>query len=287
MKSVLKYIVLSVFFCCLSSCGGYQKVIMKGIPGTEIYNRDGQTKLGVIGEDGKCRVKISRDGFTPYLWYRSPGAERLYPFGVNSTHNDSGLWGTYLGLFTLSFGFLADIGYWNSDQANEGWKYGKEHNIYTFTEAPYTYTTEKRQLKSKVKSATAENESSALLPKKQQTESAKLLTKDYGLQFVGTYEGGGNLMLDNQIIETYEKLKIVVTRKDKSIVEAEVFIGDESVVAPLIYKITKKGANHFVLTTDNGLSTIEINEKSMEYQNSDVKIQDEIYKLNINVILNK
>lgn len=287
MKSVLKYIVLSVFFCSLSSCGGYQKVIMKGTPGTEIYELDMQTKLGVIGEDGKCRVKISRNGFTPYLWYRSPGAERLYPFGVNSTYKSNVVLGTYLCVVTLGLVALADFDYWCSDQFNEEWKYGKEHNIYTFTEAPYTYTTEKRQLKSKVKSATAENKSSALLTKKQQTESAKLLSIDYGQQFVGTYEGSGNLMLDNQIIETYEKLKIVVTRKDKSIVDAEVFIGDESVVAPLIYKISKKGANHFVLTTENGLSTIEINENSMEYQNSDVRIQDEIYKLNINVILNK
>lgn len=285
MKYFKTFMVACILISTITSCTVNRKITFHGTPGMEIYNQS--TKLGTIDNNGTAKIKLPRDGYIPYLLIYDNKNKRFYPYGVDyyyrsttvSTIISAGIFIPGPNLIALPI-LLFNYKYIGSDQGLNGYRYTKEQKISsTFPNAPYANTGERRKVKGSTKT------SSLLLSKSASSSSpgSKLLRTDYSKQLQGKYTGDGKLLQGSSTIETYTNMVLELTAAEKNCVSVKVLMdGSEEVLPPCKYKISNKGDNYFVLTSEEDESVIiEINNGKAVYCNPNVNIDGEIYELQI------
>lgn len=115
------------------------------------------------------------------------------------------------------------------------------------------------------------------------SKSSKSL-KDYGKQVAGTYVGTGKLLLNDNVVENYQGIKVVIKRIDKKSVEVEVFesSGESFFNNASNYSITKDGET-FNLSLNgipSAIITVDKN-NNVAYYHPKVNIDGDIYTLEI------
>lgn len=249
----------------MSSCyTSKQKMIITGTPGTEIYETaDKKNKMGVIGDDGRAKIKISRNGYYPFLWAYNPNADNWNPFGIDYrigvSHKRTVV--CLEGIFTVYLGLLFNIGFINSDQNQFNFEYLKYQTINpAMANAGYANTGERRKVKNSAETTVLPSEESNV------STASKLLLKDYGKMLQGSYVGSGKLLQGKATVETYKNIKIVIERVDRNTVSVKLLMdGDEAIFPSCNYYIKSQGANRFVLTSGNDESSkIEIKNNRVE-----------------------
>lgn len=156
MKHINTFI-LYLLLGCVTSCTVNKKITFYGTPGTEIYKPEQNaypTKLGKIDDSGSAKIKLSRNGYTPYLLIYDNENNKFYPFGVDYYYlSNSSLPSIFnvccftpgLNLICLLPAFL-NYKYINSDQASEGYRYAKKQFIPIAPNAPYPNIGERRKI---------------------------------------------------------------------------------------------------------------------------------------------
>lgn len=153
MKKILSHLMAYALVCGISSCGSMQTVMVNGAPGTEIYSSHSGTKIGIIDDTGKAKIRISRNGYCAFLWSYDPSVDKYYPFGIDyeygSLSKNNGLFFGFLMWPPMSLLYsMYDIKYLESDQYQEAFKYCKEQNcIGNHPKQPYANSGERRKLK--------------------------------------------------------------------------------------------------------------------------------------------
>ena len=268
----------------MSSCyTGKQKMIITGTPGMEIYETaDKKKKMGVIGIDGKAKIKISRNGYYPFLWAYNPNTDSGIPFGLDYKYHTKAVAVANANIYTLLLYSAFNAGA-RSDQCWDGFEYLKYQTINpVMANAGYANTGERRNVKSSTVTTVLPSEESNV------STASKLLLKDYGKTLQGSYVGSGKLLQGKATVETYENIKIVMERVDRNTVSVKLLMdGDEAIFPSCNYDIKSQGANSFVLTSGNDESSkIEIKNNRVEYNNLNVNIDGEIYKLQVTALMN-
>ena len=280
MKTIINILMVCLLVCSISSCT--QKVIIKGTPGTEIYEPGSNSglafkRLGVVGDNGEAEIKLTTEKYFyyAYLWSYNAEEDKYYPFGLDYEYKRL-YWKTirvFLTIpLTLGLSPLLD------EQAVEGYQYVKEQTIDSNPNAPYANTGERRKIKGST------GGSRLLLPGSTGSSSAsKLLQKDYGNLLQGKYTGDAKLLHNGNTVETYTGMVIEVTPVNKNSVAVKVLLnGSDEIFAPCKYTISKQGENHFILISEHDeSSTIEIENGSAVYNNPNVNIEGDIYTLHI------
>lgn len=280
MKTIINILMVCLLVCSISACT--QKVIIKGTPGTEIYEPsyyDGSAnkRLGVIGDNGEAEIKMTTKSccYHAYLWSYNAEEDKYYPFGLDYEYKRL-YWRTIRAFLTipLTLGLSSVL----DEQAFEAYQYVKEQTIDSNPNAPYANTGERR----KVKGSTGG--SRLLLPGSTGSSSAsKLLQKDYGNLLQGRYTGDAKLLHNSNTIETYTGMVIEVTPVNKNSVAVKVLLnGSDEIFPSCKYTISKQGENHFMLVSEHEESTtIEINGSKALYNNPNVNIEGDTYTLHI------
>lgn len=281
MKNIIKFLMICIFVCSLSSClTSKQSVTVSGTPGTEIFTSPGEglEKLGAIGNEGKTTIKLSRKGYIPYLLSYDKNTNKYYPMGVDYKYTSTLVKDITLGILTSSLYFLLDLGYIDSKQFEEEFRYLDNQTISsTIPNAPYANTGERREVANRTSS-------SGLLSKASTSSStSKLLRKDYSKQLQGEYIGNGKLLQKENVVETYRNMKVVMSSVDRNTMTVEILMdGNEAVFAPCDYNIKSQGSNNFVLTSkEDSSNKIIIKGNKINYNNPNVRIDGEKYNLQI------
>ena len=116
MKKI-QIIVLIILIYSMQSCmTSKQKIVVSGAPGTEIYHPKDMSQLGVIGDDGRTKINISRNGYYPYLLSRKSNDDKVVPFGIDFKYKNQVPRCLLLSVPTLFWYVLIDFSYTNSDQ---------------------------------------------------------------------------------------------------------------------------------------------------------------------------
>ena len=284
MKKIIRYLMICLMVINVSSCyTGKQKMIISGTPGMEIYETSDKKKImGIIGDDGRVKIKISRNGYYPILWARNPNTDAWTPFGLDYKYHRRNVTVALLTLYTLGLYQLFNPGA-RSDQCWDCFEYLKYQTINSeVPNAVYANIGERRSIKSSAIATVLPLENSNV------SIASKLLLKDYGKILQGSYVGSGKLLKGKTTVETYENIKIVMERVDRNTVSVELLMdGNEAIFPSCNYDIKSQGTNNFVLTSENDDSSkIEIKNNQVVYNNLNVNIDGEIYKLSITALMN-
>jgi len=281
MKNIIKFLTICIFVCSVSSClTSKQSVTVSGTPGTEIFTSPGEglEKLGAIGNEGKTTIKLSRKGYIPYLLSYDKNTNKYYPMGVDYKYTSTLVKDITLGILTSGLYFLLDLGYIDSKQFEEEFRYLDNQTISSaIPNAPYANTGERREVANRTAS-------SGLLSKASTSSStSKLLRKDYSKQLQGEYIGNGKLLQKENVVETYRNMKVVMSSVDRNTMTVEILMdGNEAVFAPCDYNIKSQGNNNFVLTSkEDSSNKIIIKGNKIIYNNPNVRIDGEKYNLQI------
>ncbi len=109
--------------------------------------------------------------------------------------------------------------------------------------------------------------------------------KDYGKAIQGEYIGNGTLTIDNQLVESYDNIKIVVRRVSKDVAAVKVVEsnGNEYFSSESRYKIEAKNDGTFdLIMEDINTATISIDRnQGMIYLHPRVNIDGKMYILRI------
>lgn len=282
MKNIIKFLTICIFVCSVSSClTSKQSVTVSGTPGTEIFTSPGEglEKLGTIGNEGKIKIKLSRNGYIPYLLSYDKNTDKYYPMGVDYKYTSKFVSELALaGVFTAGIYVYLNEGYFNSRQFEEEFRYLDNQTISSaIPNAPYANTGERREVANRTSS-------SGLLSKASTSSStSKLLRKDYSKQLQGEYIGNGKLLQKENVVETYRNMKVVMSSVDRNTMTVEILMdGNEAVFAPCDYNIKSQGSNNFVLTSkEDSSNKIIIKGNKINYNNPNVRIDGEKYNLQI------
>lgn len=280
MERIIKYLVICVFVCGISSCmTSKQKIIVNGTPGTEIYNPKDMTMLGKVGSDGKVKIKISRNGYYPFLLSKSPDMDKVYPFGIDYKYKSHGERLAFLATITLCWYAIFDLGFTGSNQCDYGFVYAKEHYINSNKpNTPYANSGPRKVLDKPITVTEP-----LLQTVKSSSGTSKLLLKNYGKQLEGEYVGKGILKQGDSTVETYDNMKIRMNSVDRNTMSVEILLGEDDVIlTPINYRIEKQENNNFVLISeDDDSKKIEIKGESVEYNEHSLMIEGEFYNLQI------
>ena len=260
--------------------GGYQKVLISGIPGTELYTSSdfgGEVdKIGEIGSDGRLKYKASRDTYE-LLLVRYPNDENYIPYALDYK-NKRHVFPLVMSVAIPIYYPLFNCNYVCSDQVLYGWIYEKEQAVSAAPpkRIPYANTGERREVK---------GQASGSLLKKSRTMNSfkKLLDRNYGGILQGTYVCDGKLSKHQEVIESYANMILVLKRKDDKKVSVEVLMdGNERIFEPLDFIVDSKGNGKFELFSKlMDYIEIEISNNEIKYANYKVNIEGEIYQLKI------
>lgn len=292
MKRFVRILIV-VIIVITSSCST-QKINIIGKPGTEIYSHDMQ-KITEIQGDGSVVVRMNKNYIgAPMLLSREKNSSKYVPFALDFEKKSTKdillctTWPTApLLIFGPFFYVAADAG---NNQVTYHFKYLTEQQTnQDIVFAPLKQTTDyktvsgKRHYKPSYEVVKAEEKeikeqekvydnyikqeekpvvkhnSDNTAPKKKtaQNESA-----NHSQQVVGTYYGYGRLMSDNELLERYDNIKIVVSKRTDNMVKVDVFIRNSIPYfsSANIYNISKT-YNEYTLhhTTNDSYITIDEN----------------------------
>lgn len=323
MKYIYITLLMPVILA-LSSCSTSSKFTVETLPGAEILTPEHE-RLAVANNDGKAKIKISDDDFYSFLLSHQPNTQEYVPFALDYKYKSyigtrlqywGGVFLTILGVGPLIAGTVAAINgdddlmgpFWvsgialetlgfgmglpanlRSDQMNQDNQYKYLSQQRTNHDIPISKPVLAAQQETKKnaipqKNVQSSEEKSTISTKRVSQQSTKTL-KDYGAQIEGIYIGNGKLTNNNQTIETFKDMRVILSRKSKekvivNVVESndEPFFQSES-----IYSIIKNNDSSFELTLD-GISSAKIRiskDKTITYTHPRVNIDGDIYTLSI------
>ncbi|MBQ2906900.1 MAG: hypothetical protein IJE47_03920 [Bacteroidales bacterium] len=306
-RFIVKILLMTSIVIITSSCK-VQKVDIIGRYGTEIYDYK-KNKIAEIPSTGRVTVEISKkyDDLPMFLSYdRNVGV--YVPFAFNFEKKSTKevlLWTTWPTAPLLFFGpFLyvaADVG--NSQFVNH-FKYLPEqqtnHDI-VFTPlkqtADYKTVGKKRSYlpsyetvdnnkdkKEEYLNYTQREERTVVDNNASNTyksQPARTESVNHSQHVIGTYYGTGRLMSDNELIERYDNLKIVVTKRTDNMVKVDIYVNSIPYFSSTnIYNISKT-YNEYTLhhtTNDSYITVDEDGKLDFTYKN----IRNKGYVLKIN-----
>jgi len=124
--------------------------------------------------------------------------------------------------------------------------------------------------------------------KKVSSHSTKTF-KDYGENVEGEYKGTGTLKLDDEVIEKYSDITVVIERVSDNTVNVNVIEGEDKFFKyPLVYNVEKKGSGYSLTCRDIKSAIIKIDKnKRMVFVHPRINIDGDIYSLSINSVTRK
>ncbi len=312
-------IILATIILCASffSCTTSQTISVIGTPGTTIYT-PGMDKKWTIQQNGKCDIKLASQDYHHYLLSKEANSDLLVPFALDYKKRnyigtqfaaalgkgiafsglavnvasiiamlagDTEIGGTLFLTGCVTTGIGAAIGMpadfrMQQDQQMYKFKYLSEHATNDdITFVPIVDHGISKNASSETSTPTTAATSKA---KSRTTKSNKTLN-DYAKQIEGTYIGKGSLIFENEVIETYNNIKVVVKRIDKNTVNVNVIEsnGEDFFASVNKYEIAKNG-NKYTLTLQGIPSAqITITNKQLKYNHPKVNIDNDIYTLDI------
>lgn len=315
------YSILFVLLCyALSSCTTSQRVTISGTPGTEIYSPN-KKKLAVINETGKAQVELSSEIYYAYLLSRQPNTDQYVPFALDYKYKSySGtkilkytgmgitlagivpmlagvimlciegeaalyLGGTAATLLGIPIGMPADF---RSSQTQYEYQYEYLSPSSTNQDLHFVPIVD-NGIKKVTSSSMAESRSStsskskASSKKQVKTSSSSRTLNDFGKSISGTYVGTGKLKESGDIVETYDKIKIIISRVDKNTVTVDVVESGESFFNENQSCTVKKTDTGYTLSFKDITSAyINIDKTGkLSYKHPSVDIDGDIYTLEI------
>lgn len=272
MKNIITAALSCIVAMLTISCTT-QKITIKGKPNNAIYHPYDLKKLGTTNNDGVAKVELSKNEYTPFLIAHDIKTNNHYIVGIDFHYTVIG--GTRTAVVSLippfTLAALPFIPYMSNYQFFECFRYDKKQSISThIPNAPYSNTGERKKI--------GGSGTKLLKNKKESSSNTGLLIKDYGKKLQGEYTVKGTLKSNNEVVETYSNLIIIIKRIDNKTVTVEIADNNqETILEPEKY-IIKKNGNTFVLTsTNNSYSTLKIENDKIEYKNSNIIIDDVKY----------
>ena len=272
MKNIITAALSCIVAMLTISCST-QKITIKGKPNNAIYHPYDLKKLGTTNNDGVAKVELSKDEYTPFLIAHDIKTNNHYIIGIDFHYTVIG--GTRTAVVSLIPPFTLSavlfIPYMSNYQFFECFRYDKKQSISThIPNAPYSNIGERKKI--------GGSGTKLLKNKKESSSNTGLLIKDYGKKLQGEYTVKGTLKSNNEVVETYSNLIIIIKRIDNKTVTVEIADNNqETILEPEKY-IIKKNGNTFVLTsTNNSYSTLKIENDKIEYKNSNIIIDDVKY----------
>lgn len=318
MKTYIRLLLVVGILASLFSCTTSQTVSISGTPGTDIYTLD-KTKLATIDHTGKTKIKFPSEGYYGLLLTYNEAQDKFIPFALDYKKKNylgskiASVFGAGLciegGAFTaigllISVNPMAAIGATALGVGGGMWGIGAERSDQTQQAARFTYLKEhstnedisftpledngyKKSL-SKTEEIVPLNDSQSTSSRKIKTVSnsskSKKSLKNFGRTVSGTYEGEGMLHHGNEFIESYEKIKIEITRIDNNNVQVNVIEdGTPFFNSVSTYSVKKDKQNSYILTLQgNSSATIKIDSKGkLTYYHPKVNIDGDNYILKV------
>lgn len=317
------FMLMSAFLLAgmLQSCCTSQKIYVTGEPGTEIYTPDRQ-HLVTIPANGKAKIKISSDVYYAFMLSRNAGTSDYIPFALDyRNHNYTsarvaegvGVTLATAGSFAVLVGLIAAL---NGDEGTSDsffvggsallglgacivvpanfrrlqtqykyrYKYLTEQHTnqdLTFTHPQLTYATPELNAREEAYDTTKIAKPSV----RGNTDRAARSVRGNAARVAGTYMGTGRLLQGTEMVEAYENMKIVVTRKDKNTVGVDVIDGqgESFFTSPGTYTVMPDKKGGFVLKhTKIPTALITIGkDNSVVYVHPRINMDNEIYKLEV------
>ena len=315
MKKYFKLLFVVGILASLFSCTTSQTITISGTPGTDIYTLD-KKKLATIDHTGNTKIKFPSDGYYGLLLTYNKAHDKFIPFALDYKRHDY-WWRRLKGLPIMLAGISTVIG----GGIKENWPLviiGGLAEIYGLSSL-YTEDFRMEIIQQRYRFAYLNNHSSnddlsvtpledngykkslsnteEIVPliDSQSTSSRKIKTvsnsskskkslKNFGRTVSGTYEGEGTLHHGNEFIESYEKIKIEITRIDNNNVQVNVIEdGTPFFNSVSTYSVKKDKQNSYILTLQgNSSATIKIDSKGkLTYYHPKVNIDGDNYILKV------
>lgn len=289
----LFYVLVLLFFV---SCSTTHKVLVYGTPGYEILTTDDK-KIGTIQNNGVADLSIDGDDLYELLIARNPKTNQSVPFAIDYKHHNyigdkflyysglvlafptcmlTGLWGMPASMRLRQETELWEFKYLSRQNANTDMNFadildtGYQKQIQISEQSPRT--------DSKVKSG-SDKEKSAIV-----AASSKRRIKGNLKPIAGIYQGTGELLLNNKVIERYPNMKVVISYADNGVSYVEIFEGDENYFdSKLKYRIQKSYDETTILVHED-CSEAKIVFKqngSIDFIHPSVGFEDDVFTLSI------
>lgn len=305
MKNIVRLMTVLLFCSMINSCSTFQKITVLGEPETEIYTPNLE-KVGTIKSDGKGEITLPRDGYYPFLLSCNGGSDIKIPFALdykNKSYNGTRiLCGVFfvvsIPVITVGMpGFLVTSKRLSETQRQWQFEYiskqstNQDLRLEKFVDNGYNkeignkpVPVEENVVESDRKVEYARSESSSSVAKSRSSKSKRSLM-DLAKQVEGIYVGSGKLLQNDETIENYQDIKVVLKRLDKSAVQVDVYEsnGEAYFNESGKYSVKKIDSGKYQLTM-NGIpsATITIDaSKKMVYLHPKVNIDGDLYALRI------
>lgn len=292
MGRVIVKILLIVSIIVITNSCKMQKVEIIGKYGTEIYDYK-KNKIAEIPNNGRVTVEISKNYIDiPLFFSYEKDINEYVPFALNFEKKTTKqtvlictsptapllIYGPFL-YFALGIGnnqYEYHYKYLQEQQTNQdivftplkqtadyktikGKKYTKPiYEIQETEKEEHYYVREEKQ--------DMNNNSSHNANPNKNTNNVTSYNRNnhndsnqYSQNVVGTYYGSGRLMSDNQLIERYDNLKIVISKRNDNMVKVDVYVNSIPYFSSTnIYNISKR-YNDYSLhhTTNDSYITID------------------------------
>lgn len=263
----LKYILLPLILFVIS-CSTSQKIMVSGVPGTEILSPQ-REHLGTIGQNGQLELLIPSYSGYEFLLSRTSGDGQCVPFALDyEEHNYSGARFSHIGgsiiygvggalilagsltvigsapvgltMVGIGASFFAAgmpmmfVGGARANQTAYEWNYRYLNGQSTNQDIPFTDVVNTGISRITEPPAPKPVIQAAVTPKPAQTaRPAKSTTsarsfKDYSKEVCGVYRGTGKLMLRGAVIENFLAVSVEIQQMDKRTVSVDVQEGGTS-----------------------------------------------------------
>lgn len=274
------------------SCSTTHKVLVCGTPGYEILTIDNK-KIGTIENNGVADLSINGDDLYELLIARNPETNHSVPFAIDYQHHDykGHKFLYYSGLAVPFVGLLwGPSGSCRLAQTTERWefKYLSRQNANTdIIFADILDTGYQKQIQTSEQSPSTDSIVKSRSDKEKSVvvaASSKRRIKGNLKPIAGIYQGIGELLLNNKVIERYPNMKVVISYADNGISYVEIFEGDEKYFdSKLKYRIQKSYDETTILVHED-CSEAKIFFKqngSIDFIHPSVGIEDDVFTLSI------
>lgn len=285
-------ILVACIAMCFSSCKTTTKITVHGKPEEQVYAYGTKDNNGALNTTVERVIKMD-DGhsFTAFSFSKSPDdtSGGWIPFALDyKKRNLTMLW------ITGILGIYPTIWIWPLVAVNRGdqsaymhkykyLSYQRTNSDLTFTYPDITYLDPPNSQSDHQTTKPVDEQSSQISTKKLSNKSNRTLS-DLAKNVVGKYSSKGILTYKGDIIETYSRVEIVISRIDSKTVSVNVIESEEPFFAqPSEYSVTKTEDGGYKLTNIKFPSAeIRIdNKKKVHYIHPDVNIEGTIYQLQI------
>lgn len=283
-------ILFACMAICLASCTTTTKITVHGKPGEKVYVLGTKDNSGALATTVESKIKMDDNhSFTAFSFSKAPNDTSgvLIPFALDYKKRDVAmLWiSAFLSSPTAIWAWIACS--WSEQSAYvrryKYLSYQRTNSDLTFTYPNITYLDPPNSQSDQQTTKPVEEQSSQISTKKLSNKSNRTLS-DLAKNIVGTYFGKGTLTYKGDVIESYSRVEITISRIDNKTVSVNVIeSGEPFFEQPSEYSVTKTEDGSYKLTNIKFPSAvIRIdNKKKVYYIHPNVNIEGTIYQLQI------